>query len=79
MWLTTTYEDKDNLVGRHQALLNPLYVGLPVDDVNGGTANEARAAARTAYMELRLMQANGIAKLTNFKQSLRKSWYNIKG
>ena len=100
--VTNLCEDKDNLVGRHQALLvdlapvfdwaaisaeittqkallNPLYVGLPADDVNGGVANEARAAARTAYMELRLMQANGIAKLTNFKQSLRKSWYNIKG
>lgn len=61
-----------------KALSNPLYTALPADDVNGADT-AARAAARVAYQDLRLMQANGITKLVNHKNALRNSWYKIKG
>ena len=71
-WATISAE-----ITAQKALLNPIYVELPADDVNGADT-PARAAARTAYMELRLMQPNGFARMLAHKNQLRKSWYNIK-
>ena len=61
-----------------KALANPLYAGLTAGTVNSATDDAARAAARTAYLELRLMQANGYAAISGHRKTLRGSWYNQK-